>query len=53
MSWVFAGKQGWGPSEVALVSIQDSGDLAADGAGVGACGRIGGYSDGLAFHTSP
>lgn len=32
---VFARKQGWGPSKVALVSIQDSGDLAANGAGVG------------------
>jgi len=45
LSPISVGKQGWGPSKMTLVSVQDSGYLAADGNdGVGVYGEIGGRS---------
>lgn len=43
LSRISVGKQGWGPSKMTLVSVQDLGYLAADGDdGLGAYGEVGG-----------
>lgn len=48
LSRISFGKQGWGPSKMTLVSVQDSDYLAADGDdGVEAYGEIEGRSSGV------